>query len=184
VNVARRELWQGHVWRIAPARLVERSDETLVLWHPPGIVALVPFAGERQMRIPGEGPWELREVRAVHEAVGVVLLGARWSTWVLRRNGAFESWYVNFERDVTLNGAFVDHVDEKLDLVIAADGTSRLKDEDELEEAGRAGYLDAADVRAQLARVLADPSWPTGWEEFEPDPAWPLPELPERWDVV
>ncbi len=184
MNVARRELWRGCVWRIAPARLVARSAETLVLWHPPGIVAKVPFEGDRQVRIPGDGGWELRDVRAVHEAVGVVRLGGRWSTWALRREGAFESWYVNFERDVVLNGAFVDHVDEKLDLVVAPDGTPRLKDEDELAEAARAGYLDEADVRTQLARVLADPPWPTTWDDFRADPAWPVPELPEDWDVV
>jgi hypothetical protein len=75
-------------------------------------------------------------------------------------------------------------VDEKLDLVVAPDGAIRLKDEDELVEAARRGYLDEAEVRAELERVLADPPWPTGWEEWRPDPSWAMPELPTGWDSV
>ena len=44
--------------------------------------------------------------------------------------------------------------------------------------------LDAAAVRDEAARVLAAPPWPTGWEDWRPDPAWPLPALLPGWDVV
>jgi len=98
--------------------------------------------------------------------------------------GRFTNWYVNFERESARRGACFDIVDEKLDLVVAPDGTVRLKDEDEFEEAARADFLDANEVRAELERVLAEPPWPTGWEEWRPDPAWATPELPEGWDVV
>ena len=26
--------------------------------------------------------------------------------------------------------------------------------------------------------------WPTGWEDAEPDPSWPAPELFDGWDVA
>jgi hypothetical protein len=39
-------------------------------------------------------------------------------------------------------------------------------------------------VRAEGERVLAAWPFPTGWEEFRPDPAWPLPGLPEGWEHV
>nr|MBA2475753.1 DUF402 domain-containing protein [Actinomycetota bacterium] len=60
----------------------------------------------------------------------------------------------------------------------------RWKDEDELDEAASLGLLDAAAVRAEAERVLADPPWPTGWEQWRPDPSWPAPRLPAGWDEV
>jgi hypothetical protein len=67
---------------------------------------------------------------------------------------------------------------------VTPDGQITVKDEDELLEAARVGYLDEAEVRAELARVLGDPPWPTGWETFTPDPSWPAPQLPLGWDTV
>jgi hypothetical protein len=39
-------------------------------------------------------------------------------------------------------------------------------------------------VRAEGERVLAAWPFPTDWEEFRPDPTWPLPALPEGWEHV
>jgi hypothetical protein len=91
---------------------------------------------------------------------------------------------VNFERWLGRGATTIDYVDDKLDLVVEPDGSLRWKDEDELEEAARLGLLDADAVRAEAERVVADPPWPTGWEEWRPDPAWPLPALPASWDAV
>jgi hypothetical protein len=30
--------------------------------------------------------------------------------------------------------------------------------------------------------VLAERPWPTGWEDWRPDPQWSPPSLPEGWD--
>lgn len=40
------------------------------------------------------------------------------------------------------------------------------------------------DWRLELRPSSDSASWPTGLENFRPDPAWPPPELPEGWDVV
>ncbi|HSP74054.1 MAG TPA: hypothetical protein VLN26_16905 [Gaiellaceae bacterium] len=42
----------------------------------------------------------------------------------------------------------------------------------------------AAEVRAEGERVIAAWPFPTGWEDWRPDPAWTPPELPEDWHVV
>jgi uncharacterized protein len=183
VNVAIRELHRGRVWRILPLRLVGESDGGSVLWHPSGTPVKRPFAGGRELRIPGDLDWTIDDRPATEESVVLVRPGARHSLWLMFRGGRFSHWYVNFERESVRRGPFFDLVDEKLDLIVARDGTVTLKDEDELAEAARAGYLDEAEVRAELARVLADPPWPTGWEEWRPDPAWPQPELPPGWDA-
>jgi predicted RNA-binding protein associated with RNAse of E/G family len=118
-------------------------------------------------------------------ALFLVRPGTRYSLGVFfGTDGAFSHWYVNLERDVRRTSLGVDYVDEKLDLVVARDGSVRWKDEDELAQAAEIGLLDADEVRAEAERVLADPPWPTGWESWRPDPAWPRPSLPEGWDVV
>jgi hypothetical protein len=184
VNVALREPWRGRVWRVVAMRRVGEEGGATVLWHPPGAVVKRPFAGGRELRIPGDDDWALEDRPSSTEALAIVRPGARHSLWLMWGGGVFRNWYVNFERGSCWQGACFDLVDEKLDLVVDADGTIRLKDEDELAEAAQLGYLDEAGVRDELERVLADPPWPTGWEDWRPDPTWPTPELPDGWDVV
>ena len=60
-------------------------------------------------------------------------------------------------------------------------------DEDELEEGLERGVLTADDeaaARAEAARLVEEWPFPTGWEDWRPDPAWPTPALPDGWDVV
>jgi hypothetical protein len=95
-----------------------------------------------------------------------------------------EHWYVNFERPLERTELGVDTFDWKLDLIVHPDGSYRWKDEDELEQAAALGLLDADEVRAEAADVLAEWPFPTGWEDWRPDPAWPAPQLPKGWDVV
>jgi hypothetical protein len=51
-------------------------------------------------------------------------------------------------------------------------------------QAAAPGLLDAAAVRAEAARVLEEWPFPTGWEDWRPDPYWPIPQLPVGWDRV
>jgi hypothetical protein len=183
-DLAWRETWRGRVWRTIAVRLVERRGDELVLWHPSGTPALVPYAGDRLLRIPGDEQWELRATSSPGSSVGLVRPGTRHSTWLNWRDGLFEGWYVNFERDSVLTPVSLDVVDEKLDLVISPSGRLKVKDFDELLAAARTGYLSASEVLEEAVRVLRDPPWPTGLEDFRPDPAWPTPSLPEGWDVV
>ena len=172
------------MWRIVAVRLVDERDGAFVLWHPEGAPVKRPFAGGRELRIPGDEDWTLEERPAALESLVFFRPGARHSLWLMWRGGVFQYWYVNFERESERRGACFDIVDEKLDLIVAPDGTVRLKDEDELAEAAARGHLDEADVRRELERVLADPPWPTGWEDWRPDPSWEMPALPEGWDAV
>jgi hypothetical protein len=41
----------------------------------------------------------------------------------------------------------------------------------------------ADEIRTKAARILAAPPWPTGWEDWQPQPGWQLPLLPPGWDV-
>ena len=109
--------------------------------------------------------------------------GAPWTIWLFFDDaGGFDRWYVNFERYLGRSPHAYDSVDHKLDLIVRPGDQFEWKDEHELEEAGRLGLLDTDAIRRDAARILAERPWPTGWEDYRPDPAWETPKLPEGWD--
>jgi uncharacterized protein len=70
--------------------------------------------------------------------------------------------------------------DHQLDIWIYPDGRWEWKDEDDLAKSIEFGIFtaeEAAAVRAAGERVVAEWPFPTGWENWRPDPAWPLPAL-------
>jgi hypothetical protein len=108
--------------------------------------------------------------------------GAAHSTSLLE-----EGWYVNLQEPLRRTSLGFDTRDQLLDLVRSRDGRWRWKDEHELEQAVREGYVptdEAAAIRAEGERVIAADPFPTGWEGWEPDPSWTAPALPSGWDVL
>ncbi len=183
-DAAWRDVHRGRVWRAQACRIVEESPDLIALWLPPGTPAVLPVDERgKRIRIPS-ADWELEHVTWTLDALCLARPGRAHSIYLFRRAGAFTHWYVNFERPLLRTAVGVDTFDEKLDLVVQSDGTYRWKDEDELEQAAAVGLLDAEAVRAEAARVVEEWPFPTGWEDWQPDPSWPLPGLPEGWDVV
>ncbi len=184
-GIVLREVWDGRVWRAVACRIVEEGPERIVLWMPRGSPAKYAARPDgTEIRIPGSR-WQLADRLAPRDALAVFRPAGRHSLWhFFEDDGALAYWYVNFERPLERTPLGFDYVDEKLDLVVDSDRTWRWKDEDELAEAARLGIVDAEAVRAEAERVLADPPWPTGWEDWRPDPSWPIPALPKGWDVV
>ncbi len=97
-------------------------------------------------------------------------------------------WSVNLEKPHVRDERTVHTSDHVLDLVIEPDRTMVRKDEDELALAVAQGVFDvtaAAAIEANAAEVealVADwgPPFCDGWERFRPDPAWPIPRLPDH----
>jgi uncharacterized protein DUF402 len=101
--------------------------------------------------------------------------------------GELRGWYVNLQAPTSLGTRFVDTTDQALDIWIEPDGTWAWKDEDELAEAVELGIwtaAEAAEIREEGERVLAEPPWPTGWEDWRPPPGWGPLGLPRDWHVV
>jgi Protein of unknown function (DUF402) len=94
---------------------------------------------------------------------------------------------VNLEGPLARSPVGFDLDDLFLDLLIEPDGSYRWLDEDELDAALAAGLIstrEAGEARAEGERVLSAWPFPTGWEDFRPDPRWKPPRLPAGWDVV
>jgi predicted RNA-binding protein associated with RNAse of E/G family len=179
-----RDVHRGRVWRAQACRVVEDSGEWIALWMPHGSPTYLPSDHEgRRIRIP-VGNWELEPANSTRDTLALARPGRAHSIYLFWDEGSFDHWYVNFEQPLRRTLIGFDTFDEKLDLIVRPDGTYEWKDEDELEHAAALGLLEADAVRAEAARVLEDWPFPTGWEGWQPNPAWPVPRLPGGWDDV
>ncbi len=181
-NLVLRDIWFDGIWRAHSARVVEERDDLTVVWMPAGSEARLPAGPDGTiLRIP-QPAWQLVEREIKREAIALIRPGVAHSMWLFFADGALENWYVNFEEPARRTAVGFDYSDWKLDLIIEPDGRRRWKDEDELEQTAALGLLDADVVWAEANRVVADPPWPTGWEDWRPEPGWPAPRLPQGWD--
>jgi predicted RNA-binding protein associated with RNAse of E/G family len=107
-----------------------------------------------------------------------------------RSDYSFIGWYVNLEDPWRRTHLGFDTKDHVLDIWVLADRSWRWKDEDELEAAVGAGLFtlhEAKAIREEGERVIERvEAWTEpfneGWEQWRPDPDWPLPSVPEGWD--
>jgi predicted RNA-binding protein associated with RNAse of E/G family len=118
-------------------------------------------------------------------------LGASHSVYVSwGEGGEFVGWYVNLEDPWRGSPYGFDTTDHFLDIWVEPDRSWRWKDENHLAEAVDLGLFTAAQAKAMRAegeRVIdriesSTGPFDEGWENWLPDPAWPLPTIPEGWD--
>jgi predicted RNA-binding protein associated with RNAse of E/G family len=94
---------------------------------------------------------------------------------------------VNLQAPLAESPLGYDTTDWQLDLWIPEGGEAEWKDEEDLARALELGLMTPDEgrlAREEAERVLEEWPFPTGWEDWQPNPAWPLPTLPEGWDVV
>jgi predicted RNA-binding protein associated with RNAse of E/G family len=117
--------------------------------------------------------------------------GEPWSVWLFWEQGwRFKNWYVNLEQPGERWSGGIDSEDHFLDIAVAPDRSWRWLDEDEFAQAQAVGLMPAATAeRVQEAGrravgVIQDWGRPfrDGWENWRPNPAWPVPALPVDWD--
>ena len=177
--------------RHASPRIVVRADEELVVLHMPvGTPAKLPAYDGRPIRGQADRDWELRD-HVWHTSSQLTLIprGRAHCIELLwdGRTGEFAGWYVNLQEPIRHSRLGFDTDDLILDIRVQPDGSWQWKDEDELEEAVKLGRFtdeEARAIREEGERVVEERPWPTGWEDFRPDPRWELPQLPAGWDIV
>jgi hypothetical protein len=180
--VVSRQLFRGRIWNAAATIVVSDDAEATVRWLPVGADIRAPSGSLF-------GEWTLRTERAGGPPVLVVTPGSRPHSILLfwNEDGSLRNWYVNLEGAHRRTALGFDHEDHLVDIWIDPDGSWRWLDEDELGEAVRCDVFSesqARAIRAEGERVLAECPFPTGWEDWRPDPTWPIPQLPKSWSVL
>lgn len=136
-----------------------------------------------------------RTVRRDHwSGAGVLKLarpGEPWSVWLFwYPDWRFKNWYVNLEEPRVRWDGGVDSEDHFLDISVRPDRSWQWHDEDEFAQAQRAGLMgprqarrvrEAGDAAVEVIRSWGPP-FADGWPGWRPDPAWPIPALPDNWD--
>lgn len=172
-----------------PTRVV--SDDGPVLWLAGGTPSKWPGVGGRGIRalsLEERFTIPLEPLDSSWWGDGVLIVGRpgrAHGIWLFQTDGEFAGWYVNLEAPWRPWRLGFDTEDHTLDIWVEPDGSWHWKDEDELQAAVELGFYTEAEARAFRAEgeaVLAEWPFPTGWEEWRPDPAWPMPELPDDWD--
>jgi Protein of unknown function (DUF402) len=183
-----------------PVTVVRDDADGLVAWLAVGTPVLrVARADGRGKRDDESTLFTAATVQAIglhayYDILRIAPAGRPWSVWALftAQTGLFAGWYVNLEDPHSRDEDAVYTRDHVLDLEIEPDRTIARKDEDELALAVAQGRYDTATAAAitadavEVEAIIAawGPPFCDGWEHFRPDPAWPIPVLPERWAVV
>lgn len=192
-----REVLRGRVFTARPATVV-RDDETgWMLFLPSGNRWFAPAAdkdGCVRLKAPGT-TWSLRaRTWTDTHVLSFAFPGAGHAVlhfWDESWNPA--CWYVNVERPLRRSAVGLDTFDHDLDVIVEPDRSGwRWKDEDDVALGIELGVYTEADAEAfrregerGMRRVLdREPPFDREWADWRPDPAWPVPELPEGWDRV
>jgi hypothetical protein len=178
----------GRAFWTLPATVAVDDGNELALWIAPGSPMRRPDPPRMPVPQVAAGRWEA--VLTTWVGDGILMLRrprtrhAIWLFW--QADGSFRGWYVNLE-DWWRDRDGVDAYDHQLDIWVRPDGSWEWKDEDDLAASVEVGIFtpeDAVAIRREGERVIGEWPFPTGWEEWRPDPSWPIPELSDGWDVV
>ncbi|MFG3306630.1 DUF402 domain-containing protein [Streptomyces wuyuanensis] len=185
-----------HICR--PVTVVGDTDELLAVWMAPGTECVKPVLadGTPVDREPLATRYTAPRttVRAHWSGTGVLKLarpGDAWSVWLFWEQGwQFRNWYVNLEEPHLRWAGGIDSEDHFLDIAVQPDRSWYWLDEDEFDQARTAGLMGEDQARLVRAAGLEavevisawGPPYSDGWEDWRPDPRWPVPELPADWN--
>jgi hypothetical protein len=183
-EVVWRETWRGRTYSALPVRVVKDDEREIAVYLAEGTEFSFspdgwPFEGQHPYA--GRGGWEGHGVLVLHRYGTAHAVWHFWSGPERR----FVGWYVNLQAPFVRDGTAFDTNDHELDIWVEPDGSWRWKDEEKMEDWVRQGRFtpdDVAAIRREGERVLAEWPFPTGWEEWSPDPSWAVPRLPTDWE--
>lgn len=193
--IALRERWGPSIFEARAATVVQDLPEQTTLFVPAHVVCAIGYDDEGiELRIP-DRPWHL-ELRPRGD-FGILSFAWPDTSYaillLLNDDGSPRGWYVNLQTPLARTPVGFDTVDHALDVLITLDRASwTWKDEDELAEAIALGLFTEAEAasfrywgeRAVEHLILGQPPFDVAWEDWQPDPTWPVPKLPAGWDLV
>ena len=203
-QILQQDLWRGKLLSSRPVTVVEDTPTRLALYTHPGSHYYSATAISRN-----RGALSLSErvdilmsddipplERRVSGSRHVLTLTPPWSSAfslaLLDPEWDFQFWYVNLQAPVRRTPGGILVQDQVLDIVASPDRAWNWKDEDDflaLKERGFFTGEEAASIRAEGWNMIAaiernDPPFCEGWETWRPDASWPIPQIPENWDVI
>ena len=195
--VAFRDIRGGRVAAATPMRVLEDGPERLVLYLAEGCTFYV--AAQDDGTLVKDGlEWGTTLSRLLYTGLHCLFFVypgdgfATRATWTGQPR-SFTHWYINLQKPVQRSAVGVSTTDLTLDVIIEPDRqTWNWKDEAAFEAAVRDGRFaedEAVAIRAEGPRAVemarhGDAPFNEGWERWTPDPSWPIPILPEGWDVA
>jgi Protein of unknown function (DUF402) len=187
--IVRREVWRGRPYAGIPVIVV--SDE-------PGLLAAyipeeAPFAFPESDWPGGPHPWS---VFGSWQGHGVLMLHRPDDAYAVfvfweGEDRAFSRWYLNLQAPLRRTSIGFDTLDHVLDLWSPDGRLWHWKDVEQLEQRVSEGHFtpdEALAIAAEGKRLEAEllehgPWWDETWARWAPDPAWPVPTLPEGWEL-
>jgi hypothetical protein len=176
-----REAWRGREYIRIPVRVVQDDARAFAFYLCEGTRYLFPPGGWPF----GEAhPWAANGRFEGHGILVCQPPGAAHTIWHFWDGDerVFAGWYVNLQEPLRREERSFVTQDQELDIWITPDESWQWKDVEELEEwvsRGRFTRKEVREIWAEGERVLAEWPFPTGWEDWIPDPTWPVPELSE-----
>jgi len=186
--IVRRDVWRGRPVVGWGGIVVSDAPDLLVLYMPEG----APLGFPPEDFFGGRHPWSGKERWEGHGVLQLQRPGEMHAVWVFWGGAERElgAWYVNIQEPFRRSSIGFDTQDLELDIVVdPLDGSWAWKDDERMEqwvERGRWTPAEVEAIRAEGGRVAAELDagrrwWSDSWGEWEPDPAWPTPCLPDGW---
>jgi hypothetical protein len=189
-----RQMWQGRIWEARPEIVIRDTPELLAFYMPPQTIL-------KKTDAKGLGPtgaarkgWGLNDTEwHFGGKLRLSIPGHNYSVILLRNlDGTPYEWYINLEKPLERTLLGFDYEDLILDISLSPDISDwRWKDEDELEEAVAAGLISKeqsttlyTEGKSVAESLQSGKSIFNGWADWQPDPSWQVPVLPEGWDVI
>jgi len=199
-TIVLQEIWPGRLWAARPLRVVDDSENRLVLWCPRGTIRKIPATppGRRRPATRTDhvreslrrGDWVLEDHEWDVSTLWLLEHRAWHAVWVsFLADGRHLGWYVNLQEPYRRTERGIQAMDMMLDIVVSPDRSWHWKDEDEFEAVVAAGLYSEATVlavreeAASLIRRIENCSAPFNepWPEWPPPTGWSVPLLPIGW---
>ena len=179
--VVRQEvLNDGRVWLRFPVRVVRDDPGLLATYVPEGTPFEFPEGSWPTSN--GRHPWHGRERWKGHGLLMLQRPGEAYAIWLFWHGPEreFRGWYVNLQEPFRRDAQGYDTQDLELDIWVPLDAPWEWKDDELLDERVREGRFtaaQAAEIRAEGARIAADLDagrrwWSDDWASWTPDHAW------------
>jgi protein associated with RNAse G/E len=199
--IAWRGVFRGRVWHVQPTVVVRDSPEELVLTLLPGTECIADENYPKGKNI-GKRRWEFMEsdwtlARYTWRTNRLLLIlepGKYYSTihfWN-HESHEFLCYYVNFQLPFQRTHCGIDTLDLELDLVIRPNLSYEWKDVKDYDLCLKAGMIqpewarEIDKAKEDVFERISKGGYPLNgaWLDWQPDPAWEPPNLPEGWDRV